>query len=255
MITTASRLPDGLLVSVRSSAEAEEAVRGGAAIVDAKEPADGPLAPVDAAVAGAIARAVAGRVPWTLACGELGDGAPVVADRIHRAVAAAAGHPPAAAKAGPAGLPLAEWLRAFAAVRERLPQGVELVAVAYADWHVAEGAHPLEIIDAAAASGASTVLVDTFDKSGPGIVELAGLEGLAGWIAAAAARGLRAAIAGRLQDADLPGVAAAGPAVVGVRSAACGGRRLGMVDAGQVRRLVGTLLSGRRVPRGVLTGT
>ena len=69
-----SRLPAGLLVSARSAAEAEEAVAGGAAIIDVKEPARGALGRADAAVAATIGRAVAGRTAWTVACGELADG-------------------------------------------------------------------------------------------------------------------------------------------------------------------------------------
>lgn len=253
MNTTPSRLPDGLLVSVRTAAEALEAVAGGAAIVDAKEPFAGPLAPVAGPTAGSIAVAVAGRAAWTLACGELAEGAAVVAERVHCA-GAAAGRPPVAVKAGPAGLALADWRREFAAVRGLLPAGVEMVAVAYADWRVARAPEPEEIIAAAASSGAGTVLVDTFDKAGPGIVELMGPAGVAELIAAAVGRGLRAAIAGRLRGDDLPGLAARGAAVIGVRSAACGGERLGCVDAGQVRRLVDTLAASRRVPRGVLMG-
>jgi len=129
-----------------------------------------------------------------------------------------------------------------------------MVAVAYADWRAARSAEPEEIIAEAAASGAATVLVDTFDKAGPGIVELIGSAGVAELIAAAVGRGLRAAIAGRLRGDDLPGLAARGAAVIGVRSAACGGARLGCVEAGQVRRLVDTLEMSRRVSRGVLTG-
>ncbi|MFM9024862.1 MAG: (5-formylfuran-3-yl)methyl phosphate synthase, partial [Planctomycetaceae bacterium] len=65
----------GLLVSVRDAAEAEEALAGGASIVDVKEPRRGPLGAASAATAAAVAGAVAGHAPWTLACGELAAGA------------------------------------------------------------------------------------------------------------------------------------------------------------------------------------
>ena len=59
MNTMRSRLVPGLLVSVRSVAEAQEAVAGGAAIIDVKEPSRGPLGRADAGVTAAIAEAVA----------------------------------------------------------------------------------------------------------------------------------------------------------------------------------------------------
>jgi hypothetical protein len=61
----------GLLVSVRTPAEAEEALAGGASIVDVKEPLQGALGRAEPAVISGIAAAVGSRVPWTMACGEL----------------------------------------------------------------------------------------------------------------------------------------------------------------------------------------
>lgn len=253
MTGRASQLPDGLLVSVRSPAEAEAAIAGGVAIVDAKEPAEGPLGAVRADVAAAIVAAVAGRAPCTLACGELAAGADVVADRVHSAFAATLAANAAtgfvAMKAGPAGLDAAAWRREFAAVQARLPAGVEAVAVAYADSQAARAADPREIIASAAASGAATLLIDTFDKAGPGIGDLVGLETIADWIAAAARHGLRTAIAGKVRVEDLPALVDAGAAIVGVRSTACGGQRLAAVEIEQVRHLVSTLADVRRRSR------
>src|SRR5687767_8833724 len=64
----------GLLVSVRSVAEAEAALCGGAAIIDIKEPAAGPLGKADDEVTNAITRYVAGRRPVSAALGELIEG-------------------------------------------------------------------------------------------------------------------------------------------------------------------------------------
>ena len=61
----------GLLVSVRDAAEAEEAVAGGADVVDVKEPANGPLGCADADTIAAVVATVAGRRPVTVALGEL----------------------------------------------------------------------------------------------------------------------------------------------------------------------------------------
>src|SRR5437867_1331389 len=62
-----------LLISVRSVAEAEAAIAGGAEIIDIKEPARGSLGRADDAVVRAIVEHVAGRQPISMALGELLD--------------------------------------------------------------------------------------------------------------------------------------------------------------------------------------
>src|SRR4051812_30438336 len=63
----------GLLVSVRSAAEAEAALAGGADLIDVKEPARGPLGRADDAVIDAVVASVAGRRPVSAALGELAE--------------------------------------------------------------------------------------------------------------------------------------------------------------------------------------
>ena len=60
-----------LLVSVRDAAEAAAALAGGAALIDVKEPARGSLGRADAATIAAVVAAVGGRVPVSVALGEL----------------------------------------------------------------------------------------------------------------------------------------------------------------------------------------
>src|SRR5437763_1899892 len=59
--------PPGLQVSVRSAAEAESALAGGADLIDVKEPSRGPLGAADAAVIRDVITAVAGRRPVSAA--------------------------------------------------------------------------------------------------------------------------------------------------------------------------------------------
>src|SRR5437660_1345426 len=65
-----------LLVSVRSVAEAEAALAGGAALIDVKEPARGALGRADDDVIAAVVRFVAGRCPVSAALGELRESVP-----------------------------------------------------------------------------------------------------------------------------------------------------------------------------------
>ena len=67
----------GLLVSVRSAAEACAALAGGAALIDVKEPAHGPLGRASDDVIRAVMDAVGGRCAVSAALGELADHAVV----------------------------------------------------------------------------------------------------------------------------------------------------------------------------------
>ena len=218
----------GLLVSVRDADEAAAAVAGGAAIIDVKDPARGPLGAAHAAAAAAVASTVAGRTAWTMACGELATTAAArcVGDAVAALPPGVAA--PAAAKAGPSGLRLPDWQRGFEGFATALPAGVEPVAVAYADWMAAASPAPAEIIAAAARSGCRTLLIDTYDKSSAGVVEAA--PDLAVWIGRAREAGMAVAVAGRLTHADIGRVAMLGADVIAVRSAVCRGGRLGRVD-------------------------
>lgn len=242
MRAAAARLA-GLLVSVRDPAEAAEAVAGGAGVVDVKEPARGPLGAADADTAAAIAGVVAGRVPWTLACGELAAGGGAAGAAVAAAVAALGpgATPPAAAKAGPAGLSLGAWRAEFAAFAAALPEETEPVAVAYADWGRAAAPAPADLVAAAALAGCRVLLVDTCDKSAPGILAPATVAMLTGWIAAARSTGMAVAVAGRLATGDIARVASLGVDVVAVRGAACRGGRLGRVDRALVAAAVAEL--------------
>jgi uncharacterized protein (UPF0264 family) len=236
----------GLLVSVRTAAEARDALAGGAAIIDVKEPSRGPLGAGDADVAAAVAAVAAGIVPWTLACGELRAAA---AAQVVASVVAAGAPPPAAAKAGPAGLTARAWGLAFGEFARGLPAGVEPIAVAYADWRQTEAPDPLAIIDAVASAGCRTLLFDTGDKSGPGLLAAELATDAARWIVAARRAGLVVAAAGRLTAGDIPRAIGLGAHVVALRGAVCRGGRAGVVERKLVRAAA-TLVSTTLEPDG-----
>ena len=98
------------------------------------------------------------------------------------------------------------------------------------------------MLDLAAGEGAIGVLLDTANKSGPGLRGLVSHAALTAWIAAAHDRGLLAAVAGKLTADDLLYVRDAGADIAGVRGAACVGDRSGVVTAervGLLRRACG----------------
>lgn len=225
----------GLLISVRDPAEVAAALDGGATIIDVKDPAAGSLGAAAPATAGAVARAVAGRVPWTIAAGEVAAACPADIGRWLAAVAAAAGGPPAAVKFGLAGMAGGAWREAWAAALATVSRESERVAVAYADWRQAGAPHPLEIVAAGADLGCGVWLVDTADKSAAGLLEASAPDELVSWIDAARAAGMRVAVAGKIGLGQIPQVRRAGADVVALRSAVCSNGRAGAVDSALVR--------------------
>jgi len=235
----------GLLVSVRDAAEAAAAVAGGAAIIDVKEPRRGPLGAADPQTAAAVARMVGGRVPWTMACGDLADAERAAASTGARSLVAAVEAaldrqvpPPAAVKVGLAAAANTPWRPRLADLFAPLPAGVERVAVAYADWERAAAPPPAEVIAAAREAGCGAVLIDTFDKGAAGLFGCCGTDAAAAWVRAARAAGLRVAVAGRIAMGEIRGAWELGPDVVAVRSAVCFNGREGTVRAELVRRAV-----------------
>ena len=226
-----------LLVSVSSAAEASAALAGGADVIDAKDPRSGALGAVSVDVLRDIHAATAGARPVTAALGDAADEAAIENAARVFAVAGAA-----FVKVGFLGIASAERVATLtaAAVRGaaaggRMPCGV--VVVAYADADRAKSVAPAALVDVAVRAGAAGVLLDTADKSGPGLRALVSERALAAWVATAHDSLLLVALAGKLTAGDLPFVRDAGADIAGVRGAACDDGRNGRVSAERVRLL------------------
>lgn len=233
----------GLLVSVRSAAEARTALAAGCDVLDVKEPSRGPMGMADVAVIGEIVeqvRACKQATPVSVALGEAAEWSPARQP---------APLPPGIAflklgtsqlGAGPAGA------RQFSAARDHI-EGASLagrgfgppprwIAVAYADYAAASAPTPEEILEIASACRCAGLLIDTFSKRGGGLRESLDQDRLETLAVQCRARGLMFALAGRLQAGDLPQVLASSPDLVGIRSAACRtGDRNGPIDSAAIR--------------------
>jgi (5-formylfuran-3-yl)methyl phosphate synthase len=221
-----------LLVSAASAADAAAALEGGADLVDAKEPSAGALGAVSPRTFASIVAAVAGARPVTAALGDAASPASVEADaRMFAALGATL------VKIGLSRAPTVADAHVIAAGAVRGAGGTAgVVLVAYADMpHAAVS--PIALLDVASASGAAGVLLDTVDKRGPRLTQLATLAWLIEWTGQAHRRSLSVALAGRLRAEDLPIVRHSGADVAGVRGAACEGGRNGFITADAVRGL------------------
>lgn len=226
-----------LLISVKSAAEASAALAGGADVIDAKDPVAGALGAVSLEVLLRIHAASEGRRPVTAALGDAADEAAIEsAARVFAAAGAAF------VKVGFAGITNISHVLALTAATVRGAKAGSNarsggVAVAYADADRAATLAPSTVVTVAARAGAEGVLLDTADKSGPGLRELLAPTALATWVADVHAAGLFAAVAGKLTAEDLPFARDAGADIAGIRGAACDGGRAGRVTADRVRLL------------------
>jgi uncharacterized protein (UPF0264 family) len=224
----------GLLVSVRTADEARAALAGGATVIDVKEPDRGPLGRADGAVWGTVRRAVPPGVPVSVALGELREwrdveapGPGAFAEISYRKLGLAG--------AGP------DWADEWARLRRGWGPGPPWVAVVYADRDAAGSPAPDDILEVALATGCAGLLVDTWDKSRPGPLDLS-------WLALvrrARASGRFVALAGGLDVEAITRLAPLGPDLFAVRGAACGrGDRRGTIDPVRVARLALAARSG-----------
>ena len=212
-----------LLVSAASFDDARAALDGGAAIVDAKDPVAGPLGAVPLDVFHSIVSAVARARPVTAALGDARDEAAIEA--LARDFASAGASLVKVGFAGTSDIRMVATL-ARAAVRGAATgdRTAGVVLVAYADA-ARNAVSPAALLEVASSAGAAGVLLDTADKGGPRLTELAAPAWIAEWVRLAHRRSLAVALAGRLRAEDLPIVAA------------CDGGRSGRISAARVREL------------------
>jgi (5-formylfuran-3-yl)methyl phosphate synthase len=238
MLERKSHEPPGLLISVRSAAEAAVALAGGANVIDVKEPSRGSLGAADGSVVASVVAGVGGRVPVSAALGELDsfstNGKSDFSGPLPPGVALA--------KLGLAGCRArSDWPKRWQAVMAGLSVAARPVAVVYADWRSAAAPPPEEVLAIAVELGCPALLVDTWGKSDGPLPDHWPPGQLAPFIDRVRARGLAIVLAGSLSGASLATAVQLGPDLIAVRGAACDGGRTGTVclpRVNEVRRAI-----------------
>jgi uncharacterized protein (UPF0264 family) len=221
-----------LLVSVRNSHEAEEALAGGADWIDLKEPRRGALGAVDAATAREVVAKVNGRAQVSAAAGE------VLAWRGSSAVDLLGVPGVSLLKLGLAGCRGAEWRSVWRlALDQTAAAGKDLVSVIYADAVAADAPPPGEQLAAAVEAPSQWILWDTFDKSGDVLIDVLPRAALAAQLATARSAAKQTVVAGRLSAKTIPQLPLELIDMIAVRSAACDGSRNAAVRRGRVAAL------------------
>ena len=226
-----------LLVSVANSEEARHAVNGGADLVDAKDPVTGALGAVSLEALHQIHLMVAGRRVVTAAIGDAVDEA-----SLERTAFDYGSMGVGFVKIGFAGITDPSRVDrlltlAVRGVRATGQAHCGVVAVAYADTEGDRSVDRTALIDIAARTGATGVLLDTADKNGPSLPRLVSPASLATWVGIAHDARLTVALAGKLTVNDLPCMRDTGADIAGVRGAACAASRTSGIVEEKVRAL------------------
>ncbi len=208
-----------LLASVRSAAEAELALAGGADVIDLKDPAGGALGALHRDVIEAAVARVAGRRPVSATAGDL----PMEPLAVTEAVDRIAGTGVDFVKVGM--YPGGDIPACLDALASRARHGVRLVAVLFADR-----APDFGLIERVAARGFVGIMLDTAGKDGGGLRRHLSDESLGGFACRAQAKGLFVGLAGSLAREDIAPLLELGPDYLGFRGALTAGGRNAALD-------------------------
>jgi dihydroneopterin aldolase len=228
------------LLSVRSTHEANLALEAGVDLIDIKEPSAGALGAASAVVISEIVRLADRRCPTSVACGELLASAAAIARQLPGS--ATGGATPAAraldyVKVGLSGCgSIDNWQQRWQQFMAQIPPRSAPVAVIYADWREADAPPPAEVIELAQSVKRSAVLIDTFDKSGPGLLRICSADVVQAMINEIRAARMQVAVGGQLNFDDAVTVAQLGPDYVAVRGGVCKPDRSGDLDCELVVR-------------------
>lgn len=113
----------------------------------------------------------------------------------------------------------------------------DIVLVSYADWKSIGTLEPLKVIDLAKVTKVQGVMIDTRIKNGKSTFDHIPLRYLEEFVLNANRSGLYTAIAGGLRIEHIPTCVSLGFNVIGVRTAACSGNRLGRVSREAINAL------------------
>ncbi len=228
---TGTRTRTGLLVSVRSAEEALAALDAGADLIDVKDPSRGPLGMAHHETVAAVVEAVGGEVPVSAA---LGEWSPDILTAAHWHLELPLSYVKwglAGYKGGPA------WGEELLETRRQVPAGVEVVAVAYADWERANSAPPAEVARFARRFRYRAFLLDTFAKDGKTLLDWMTPDEVAELVAGLRRGMVRVAVGGSLKLEQLKPLKGAAPDWFAVRGAVCaGGKRDGVLDPVRVKK-------------------
>src|SRR5262245_47471430 len=221
----------GLLVSVRSADEVAAALESGADLIDVKEPARGALGMAEAEVVAAVIERGGGQVPVSAALGEWSSNALTEAHwhlelKLNYVKWGLAGYAPSPG-----------WGEDLLDTRRQLPVGMEMVAVAYADWERAKSVPPAEMVRFAKRFRFKAFLLDTWGKDSKTLFDFMKPADVIELVESLKRVYVTVAVGGSLRPEHAKQLKAAAPDYFAVRSSACAaGKRDGVIDEARVKK-------------------
>jgi (5-formylfuran-3-yl)methyl phosphate synthase len=230
----------GLIISVRTSAEAEVAIAGGATLLDVKEPRAGSLGRASDQTIESVLECAAGRLPVSAAMGELlltPQMPPLLASRHQAGRVRGLAY----VKWGLSGCRVKDWRKAMKTIRREVEQqqfSYKPVVVAYADWERADSPRPSLACNFACDQQFAALLIDTWGKDGTTLLDWIFPDELSGIAAQCRSAGVKLALAGSLGLKEISELCVLQPDWFAVRGAVCRqGERGGTIDRLAVRRI------------------
>ncbi len=232
-----------LLISVIDKVEALEAFRGGAHIIDVKNPREGALGANFPRVIKQVREAVPSDVEVSATIGDL----PNLPGTASLAALGAAVSGADYVKAGLYGVGKVReavgLMREVCGAVRSLGYPSKVVAAGYADFNDFGGINPLELPRIAYKAGADGVLIDVKVKGARKLFDLIDQKDLTRFIVDAHGYGLTVALAGSLERDDINKLYELGADIMGVRRAVCNSRSwlTGRVQEKAVKKFVAVI--------------
>jgi (5-formylfuran-3-yl)methyl phosphate synthase len=224
-----------ILISVRDSAEALLAARGGADFIDAKEPGQGALGGLpEGTIAEIVAalRAAHGRLPISATVGDWPMQALAeISARVDAVAACGVDYVKVGITRDPGAREVLDMLARC---------GHAIVPVFIADRGL-----DAALIEYALALRFPAVMADTADKRAGSLFDAVPMAALQAFVGGARASGTQAGLAGALQAHDAAALAELAPDFAGFRSAVCVGGRNRALDAQRLADLLESLRSAQ----------
>ncbi len=225
-----------LMVSVQDLREAEQAVRGGADIVDVKNLKETIVGSNFPPVIKEVRNAFPKNIHVSVTLGAVPNQAGTVALAVYGAGALGA----TSVKVGFVNTDFETALRILKESRKALEGfDTKLIAATFADSHLYDGLPAEHVVTLGAESKSDGILIDTLTKDGRNLFDFVPEKKLLELVSSAKENRMSAALSGSLRIENLNTLARINPDIVGVRGAVCtnGDRESGHVAAEAVARL------------------
>ncbi len=228
-----------LLISPRNIEEALSAIRGGADIIDIKNPEEGSLGANFPWIITQVRQAVPASIPISAAIGDFPDLPGSAALAAFGALKAGADIIKVGLKGSRDMKSATYFVKQVVRAVKSTNKSAKIAVCAYGDFERSGTIDPMLIPEIASECGGDIAMIDTAIKDGRPLTDFLQMEDLESFIKETHSHGLWAALAGSLGAGEVQALKPLNPDVIGVRGAACerGDRNNGSISENRVQQL------------------